>query len=103
MQSVKNCQCIFPGGSDWFLASRSVCITGHGVSGPLHPVQDRRLASHVLSVHKEGHAPAATEGPPPLSPELLRAYVAAAKSHDPFFPEDLTGCLSPKFSAVHYE
>ena len=86
-----------------FLASRSVCITGHGVSGSLHPVQDRRLASHVLSVHKEGHAPAATEGPPPLSPELLRAYVAAAKSHDPFFPEDLTGCFAPKLSAVRYE
>ena len=30
-------------------------------------------------------------GQPPLSPELLRAYVAAAKSHDPFFPEELTG------------
>ena len=54
-------------------------------------VQDRRLASHVLSVHKEGHAAAPTEGPAPLSPDLLRAYVAAAKSHDPFFPEDLTG------------
>ena len=54
-------------------------------------MQDRRLASHVLSVHKEGHAAAPTEGPAPLSPDLLRAYVAAAKSHDPFFPEDLTG------------
>lgn len=54
-------------------------------------MQDRRLASHVLSVHKEGRAPVNTEGPPPLSPDLLRAYVAAAKSHDPFFPEDLTG------------
>ena len=76
-------------------ACRSVRITWHGLSGPLPTVQDRRLASHVLSVHKEGHAPAATEGPPPLSPELLRAYVAAAKSHDPFFPEDLTGCFAP--------
>jgi len=54
-------------------------------------VQDRRLASHVLNVHKDGHAAAPTEGQAPLSPDLLRAYVAAAKEHDPFFPEDLTG------------
>ena len=53
--------------------------------------QDRRLASHVLSVHKEGHAPAPADGPPPLSPELLRAYIAAAKQHEPHFPRDLTG------------
>ncbi|CAK0784982.1 hypothetical protein CVIRNUC_008187 [Coccomyxa viridis] len=65
--------------------------------------QDRRLASHVLSVHKEGHAPAATEGPPPLSPELLRAYVAAAKSHDPFFPEDLTEYVAAVYAEMRQE
>lgn len=53
--------------------------------------QDRRLASHVLSVHKEGRAPAPTEGPERLSPDLLRAYIAAAKSYDPHFPRELTG------------
>ena len=70
----------------------------HGSSGLSHLVQDRRLASLVLSVHKEGAAPAATGGAAPLSGELLSAYVAAAKSHDPFFPEDLTGCLAPRLT-----
>jgi DNA replicative helicase MCM subunit Mcm2 (Cdc46/Mcm family) len=59
-------------------------------------MQDRRLASHVLSVHKEGHAPAPADGPPPLTPELLRAYIAAAKQHDPHFPRDLTGALQQR-------
>ena len=58
-----------------------------------HHAQDRQLATHVLSVHKDGRAPPPAEGPPPLSPELLRAYIAAAKQHEPHFPRDrdLTG------------
>ena len=56
-------------------------------------LQDRQLATHVLAVHKEGCAPPPAEGPAPLSPELLRAYIAAAKQHEPHFPRDrdLTG------------
>ena len=54
-------------------------------------MQDRKLASHVMAVHTAGKAPPPEEGLAPLSADLLRAYIARAKQHDPFFPEDLTG------------
>jgi DNA replicative helicase MCM subunit Mcm2 (Cdc46/Mcm family) len=57
-------------------------------------VQDRQLASHVLAVHQEGRAPEPVDGPAPLSPELLRAFIATAKTYQPHFPQDLTGVLS---------
>ena len=55
--------------------------------------QDRKLASHVMAVHTAGKAPPPEDGLEPLSADLLRAYIARAKQHDPFFPEDLTGAL----------
>lgn len=54
-------------------------------------MQDRRLASHVLNVHKLGKAPAAENGQELLTPELLRAYIATAKTFQPYCPRELTG------------
>lgn len=56
-----------------------------------HDLQDRRLANHVLNVHKEGRAPTQENGQELLTPELLRAYVATAKTYQPTCPRDLTG------------
>ncbi|BDA48060.1 DNA replication licensing factor MCM7 [Coccomyxa sp. Obi] len=66
-------------------------------------IQDRRLASHVLSVHKEGRAPAPAEGPERLSPELLRAYIAAAKTYDPHFPRELTEYVAAVYAEMRQE
>ncbi len=55
--------------------------------------QDRRLAAHVMAVHKDGRAPPQEGALEPLSADVLRAYIAHAKQHNPFFPEDLTGAL----------
>ena len=56
--------------------------------------QDRALAAHVLSVHKEGRAPQRVGTPDALPPDVLRAYIAAAKQKEPVVPSDLTGALS---------
>ena len=61
--------------------------------------QDRRLASHVLNVHKEGRAPATENGQELLSPELLRAYIATAKTYQPHCPRELTGAADASFLA----
>jgi DNA replicative helicase MCM subunit Mcm2 (Cdc46/Mcm family) len=53
--------------------------------------QDRRLSAHVMAVHRDGVAPRQEGGPEPLGADVLRAYIARAKQHDPFFPEELTG------------
>lgn len=66
---------------------------------PLSPRQDLSLARHVLSVHREGRAPR-PEGPAPLSPELLRAYIAAAKQHDPYVPESLTDYVAAVYAEM---
>jgi hypothetical protein len=50
-------------------------------------------------VHRDGRAPQ-QEGPPPLSPELLRAYIAAAKQHDPFVPESLTDYVAAVYAEM---
>ena len=47
-----------------------------------------------MAVHTAGKAPPPEDGLEPLSADLLRAYIARAKQHDPFFPEDLTGALA---------
>lgn len=61
--------------------------------------QDAALARHVLAVHREGRAPR-PEGPAPLSPELLRAYIAAAKQHEPFVPESLTDYVAAVYAEM---
>jgi hypothetical protein len=53
--------------------------------------QDRRLSAHVMAVHRDGVAPLQEGGPEPLGADVLRAYIARAKQHDPYFPEELTG------------
>ena len=53
--------------------------------------QDRQLASHVLAVHRDGRAPRPEGLSDTLTPDQLRAYIAEAKQHQPFIPEDLTG------------
>ena len=58
--------------------------------------QDRRLAAHVMAVHKDGRAPPQEGALEPLSADVLRAYIAHAKQHNPFFPEDLTGAPAVK-------
>ena len=47
-----------------------------------------------MAVHTAGKAPPPEDGLEPLGADLLRAYIARAKQHDPFFPEDLTGALA---------
>lgn len=44
-----------------------------------------------MAVHRDGRAPPPEDGAEPLGADLLRAYIANAKQHNPFFPEDLTG------------
>lgn len=53
---------------------------------------DKQLAAHILSVHRLGSAPALPEGQlPHIPPNLLRAYIAQAKTYEPSVPEQLTG------------
>ena len=59
--------------------------------------QDRQLASHVLAVHRDGRAPRPEGLSDTLTPDQLRAYIAEAKQHQPFIPEDLTGEGLPWF------
>jgi hypothetical protein len=63
------------------------CINTSECSG----AQDRQLASHVLAVHRDGRAPRPEGLSDTLTPDQLRAYIAEAKQHQPFIPEDLTG------------
>ena len=53
--------------------------------------QDRALAAHVLSVHKAGRAPRREGVADALPPDILRAYIAEAKQHEPYVPAELTG------------
>lgn len=65
---------------------------------------DLSLAQHVLTVHREGAAPAPPAGTQaPLSPELLRAYIAAAKSHNPYVPAALTDYLAAVYAEMRSE
>ncbi|KAL6779626.1 MCM7 [Auxenochlorella protothecoides x Auxenochlorella symbiontica] len=63
---------------------------------------DLALAQHVLTVHREG-APPATTGPAPLPAPLLRAYIAAAKSHEPVVPAGLTDYLAAVYAEMRSE
>ena len=54
--------------------------------------QDKALAEHVVRVHREGKPPGKNSDEQELlSSELLRGYIATAKTHDPVIPESLTG------------
>ncbi len=68
--------------------SRRMVSDGASAAGWL---QDRALATHVLSVHKHGKAPRAEGLAGTLSANQLRAYIAHAKQYDPFVPDSLTG------------
>ncbi|KAL4437489.1 hypothetical protein ABPG77_003470 [Micractinium sp. CCAP 211/92] len=64
--------------------------------------QDLSLAQHVLTVHREGRAPPPT-GAAPLAPEMLRAYIAAAKQHEPCVPESLTDYVAAVYAEMRAE
>ena len=64
---------------------------------------DLSLAQHVLAVHRNGRAPAPTSSAPPLSPELLRAYIAAAKKHEPYVPPSLTEYVAAVYAELRAE
>lgn len=54
--------------------------------------QDKKLAEHVVGVHQRGGPPLQNENNQDnLPPELLRAYIAKAKTYEPVIPENLTG------------
>lgn len=60
---------------------------------------DRRLAEHILSVHMNGKA-AVAEGPEPLSPDVLRVYIAQAKQYEPSVPAELTDYIAAIYSEM---
>lgn len=51
---------------------------------------DKQLAAHVLSVHRTGAPPKRDNGET-VAPEVLRAFIAQAKSYEPHVPPELTG------------
>ncbi len=70
----------------------SVCVCVCVCVTQVDDVLDKQLAAHILNVHRQGAAPAPTEGQlPPIAPSLLRSYIALAKSYQPTIPEPLTG------------
>lgn len=63
---------------------------------------DLSLAQHVLTVHKEGRAPPPATAAP-LPPEMLRAYIAAAKQHEPYVPPTLTEYVTAVYAELRAE
>lgn len=63
---------------------------------------DLSLAQHVLTVHREGRAPPPANAAP-LPPEMLRAYIAAAKQHEPYVPPTLTEYVSAVYAELRAE
>jgi hypothetical protein len=64
--------------------------------------QDLSLAQHVLTVHREG-APPPPAGAAPLPPAMLRAYIAAAKQHEPYVPDNLTDYVAAVYAEMRAE
>lgn len=64
---------------------------------------DLALARHVLRVHRDGEAPRRADGPEPLPAPLLRAYIAAAKSHSPVVPPQLAEYLAAVYAEMRGE
>ena len=67
------------------------------------PEQDLCLANHVLSVHREGQAPPVAAAAAPLSPDMLRAYIAAAKQHEPHVPAVLSDYVAAVYAEMRAE
>lgn len=67
-----------------------------------NPEADLSLAHHVLTVHKDGRAPPPTAAAP-LSAEILRAYIAAAKRHEPVVPAGLQDYLAAVYAEMRAE
>jgi DNA replication licensing factor MCM7 len=68
-----------------------------------NPEADLSLAQHVLTVHREGRAPLPAAAQMPLSADVLRAYIAAAKRHDPIIPASLTDYLAAVYAEMRAE
>lgn len=64
---------------------------------------DLSLAQHVLAVHTHGRAPSLSHSAPPLSPEMLRAYIAAAKQYEPHVPSLLREYIAAVYSELRAE
>lgn len=63
---------------------------------------DLSLAQHVLTVHRDGRAPRLTTVNP-LSTEMLRAYIAAAKKYEPYVPPALSEYISAVYAELRAE
>lgn len=64
---------------------------------------DLSLAQHVLSVHREGRAPVRETAVQPLSADMLRAYIAAAKQYSPFVPSALSEYVASVYAELRAE
>ena len=64
---------------------------------------DLSLAQHVLTVHREGIAPRRDTGISPLSADMLRAYIAAAKQYNPYVPAALTEYVASIYAELRAE
>ena len=67
------------------------------------PEADLSLAQHVLTVHREGRAPVRDTGIPPVSSDLLRAYIAAAKQYSPYVPSSLSEYVATVYAELRQE
>ena len=67
------------------------------------PEADLSLAQHVLTVHREGRAPVRDTGIAPVSAELLRAYIAAAKQYNPYVPSSLSEYVATVYAELRQE
>ncbi|KAF6001770.1 Mcm2-7 hexameric complex component [Cyanidiococcus yangmingshanensis] len=60
--------------------------------------KDMALARHVTYVHRTGEAP--DLGFQPVSPDLLRAYIAQARQSTPVVPSELTSYIVEHYVAL---
>lgn len=63
---------------------------------------DMALAQHVLTVHTDG-APPVSHRAALLPAEMLRAYIAAAKQHEPYVPTSLREYIAAVYSELRAE
>jgi DNA replication licensing factor MCM7 len=67
------------------------------------PEADLSLAQHVLTVHRDGRAPLRDTGLNPVSSDLLRAYIAAAKQFSPYVPSSLSEYVATVYAELRQE
>jgi len=67
------------------------------------PEADLSLAQHVLAVHRDGRAPQRETGFNPVSSDLLRAYIAAAKQYSPYVPSSLSEYVATIYAELRQE